>query len=62
MSSELQFVLRQDQRDEIMRAVEAVLRRLQELQGKPNHQDLWVIGTNLTSIQDALTNLPLKSN
>lgn len=62
MASDLHFVLRQDQRDDIVRALGAVLRRLQTLDSKPSTQDLWVIGTNLTIIQDTLTNLPPKSN
>jgi hypothetical protein len=62
MASDFQFVLRRDQRDDIMRAVGAVLRRLQKLESKPDTQDLWVIGTNLTIIQDTLTNLPQESN
>jgi hypothetical protein len=56
--SDAQYVLRQDQRDEILSAVVAVQRQLQGLAAKPDWQALWVLGTNLTIIQTTLTNLP----
>jgi hypothetical protein len=58
----MEFVLGRDQRDEIMKAVEAIGRQVKEMAGKPDTKALWVIGTNLTIIQTSLTNLPLASS
>jgi hypothetical protein len=46
------------QRDEILRALEAIQRQLQRLQGKPDTTALFVLGTNVTIIQSNVTNLP----
>lgn len=59
---DLEFVLRQSQRDEILKAVAAIQRQLQHLSGKPDWRALWVLGTNLTVIQNTLTQLPPHSN
>jgi hypothetical protein len=58
LMSDVQYVLHQHQRDEILNAVAAVQRQLQGLTGKPDWQAFWVLGTNLTIIQTTLTNLP----
>jgi hypothetical protein len=52
------FVLRQTERGDILRAVEAIQRQLQALTAKPDLRALWVLGNNLTIIQTTLTNLP----
>jgi hypothetical protein len=53
-----EFVLSRDQRDEIMKAVKAIERKVNDAIGKTHWQALYVIGTNLTIIQTNLTNLP----
>jgi len=53
----VEFLLSRDQRDEILRAVEAIGRQL-KTPGTPQWQSLWVIGTNLNIIQMNVTNLP----
>lgn len=54
----LEFVLNGDQRDEIMKAVQAIERQVNETIGKPQWRALWIIGTNLTIIRTNVTNLP----
>ena len=53
-----QFVLSRGQRDEIMRAVDAIERQLEDITGRPQWQVFWVISTNLAIIQSNVTNLP----
>jgi hypothetical protein len=57
----VEFVLGLDQRDEIIKAVKAIERQVNEMACKPHWQALYVIGTNLTIIQTNLTNLPRAS-
>jgi hypothetical protein len=45
------IMLSRDQRDEILKAVKAIERQLNEIEAKPRWQVLYVIGTNLTIIQ-----------
>jgi len=55
--TDIEFRLSRDQRDEILRAVEAITRQL-KTPGAPRWQSLWVIGTNLSIIQVNVSNLP----
>jgi hypothetical protein len=56
-----EFVLSRAQRDEIMTAVAAIRRQLRGVGDPARAPAIWVIDTNLTIIQTALTNLPLAS-
>lgn len=51
-------VLTREKRDEIIRAVNAIERQLNEIEEKPRWQVLYVIGTNLAIIQANVTKLP----
>jgi hypothetical protein len=53
-----EFVLSRDQRHEIMKAVEAIERQVKEIARESQWQALYVIGTNLTLIRTAVTNMP----
>jgi len=53
-----EVVLTRERRNEIMRAVTAIERQLEELDGKPRWQVLYVIGTNLAIIQATVRKLP----
>jgi hypothetical protein len=61
MASDAQFVLRQDQRDDVCGRSGQYSDGCKRL-GASRAQDLWVIGTNLTVIQDTLSNLSEKPN
>ena len=53
------FVLSRDQRHDILKAVEAIGRQLNEVIARqPDKHTLYVISTNLAIIQTSLTNLP----
>jgi hypothetical protein len=56
--SDGEVVLTREKRDEIIRAVTAIERQLEEMEGKPRWQVLYVIGTNLAIIQANVTDLP----
>ena len=56
--SEGELVLSREQRQEIIRAVNAIERQLKEIEGKPRWQVLYVIGTNLAIIQANVSKLP----
>jgi len=47
-----------NQRDEIMRAVRAIERQLEDIAAKPRWQVAWVISTNLAIIQAKVTSMP----
>ena len=51
-------VITRQKRDEIIRAIRAIERQLKEMEGKPRWQVLYVIGTNLATIQANVTELP----
>jgi hypothetical protein len=57
-----EFVVSRHQRDEIMKAGNAIERQVKKLVGKSHWQALYVVGTNLTIIQTNLTNLPRASS
>jgi hypothetical protein len=56
--SDGEVVLSREQRDEIIRAVNAIERQLTEMEGKPHWQVVYVIGTNLAIIQARVSKLP----
>ena len=56
--SDGEVVLTREKRDEIVRAVHAIERQLEEIERKPRWQVLYVIGTNLAIIQANVTKLP----
>jgi hypothetical protein len=53
-----EYVLSGSQHEAMMKAVAAITRQLKVMVGEPQPHlpSLWVIGTNLTIIQDALSN------
>jgi hypothetical protein len=50
-----ELALTRDQRDEIMKAVKAIERQVKEIASASQWQALYVIGTNLTIIQTAVS-------
>ncbi len=52
------FVLSLNQRDEIIKAVKAIERQVNEMADKSQWQALYVVATNMTIIRASLTNLP----
>jgi len=53
-----EVVLSHEQREEIIRAVNAIERQLKEFETKPRWQVRYVIETNLTIIQASVRKLP----
>jgi hypothetical protein len=59
----IEYVLSLDQRGEILKAGDAIGRRVKDMIAKPNvPEDISVIWTNLAIIQMNLTNLPRASS
>ena len=56
--SDGEFVLSRKERDEIIRAVNAIERQLKNIGGKPQWQVLYVISTNLAIIQANVSRVP----
>jgi hypothetical protein len=56
--SDGEFVLSREQRDEIIKALRAIERQLQDIDSKPEWQALYVINTNLAIIHTNVLNLP----
>jgi hypothetical protein len=57
-----EFALGRDRRLEILKAVKAIERQLEEMTGRPRWQVLYVISTNLAIIQAAVTGMPRVSS
>jgi hypothetical protein len=51
-------VLSREQRNEIIRAVNAIKRQLKKIEDEPRWQVLYVIGTNLAIIQANVSGMP----
>ena len=56
---DVKLVLTLEQRDQILRAAEAIQRQLEKIAGKSDSPARYVVGTNLFIIKANLTNLPL---
>jgi hypothetical protein len=59
---DVEFVLSRDQRDQIMKAVQAIERQVKEIADARDWPALYVIGTNLTIIQTAVSDMPRVSS
>jgi len=55
-------VLSRKERDEIIRAVNAIERQLKNIDGEPRWQALYVISTNLVIIQAKVSGMPRVSS
>ena len=58
---DMKLVLSLEQRDQILKAAEAIQRHLEKIAGKSDWQTRYVVGTNLFIIQANVTNLPRAS-
>ncbi len=58
---DVKLVLSLEQRDQILRAAEAIQRQLEKIAGKSEWQARYVVDTNLFIIKANLTNLPRAS-
>jgi hypothetical protein len=58
---DMELVLSLEQRNQILKAAEAIQRQLEKIAAKSDWQTRYVVGTNLFIIQANLTNLPRAS-
>jgi hypothetical protein len=56
--TDMKIVLSLEQRNQILKAAEAIQRQLEKIAAKSDWQTRYVVGTNLFIIQANLTNLP----